>query len=74
MTPSLLGIPLKFVLRIAQRDHWQCHICGDVLQPNVPGLDRWQIDHDQARAKGGKNLIKNLRLAHARCNGEKADA
>lgn len=63
-------IPLWVLLRVAERDRWKCHICE---QGYIPG-DRWELDHDMALAKGGTNHIKNLRLAHKRCNRDKAAA
>jgi 5-methylcytosine-specific restriction endonuclease McrA len=63
-------IPTWLLLRIAERDHWICHICG---QGYIPG-DSWEVDHDIPRAKGGTNHIWNLRLAHRRCNRDKAAA
>lgn len=65
-----IKIPTWLLLRVAERDKWKCHICG---QGHIPG-ESWHIDHDKARAKGGTNHVKNLRLAHRRCNQAKSDA
>jgi hypothetical protein len=65
-----IRIPTWLLLRIAERDKWTCHICEQGYIPGQP----WVIDHDQALAKGGTNHVKNLRLAHKRCNLDKAAA
>ena len=65
-----IKIPAWLLLRVAERDKWVCHVCG---QGYIPG-DPWHIDHDKARAKGGTNHVRNLRLAHRRCNHGKSDA
>ncbi len=65
-----IKIPAWLLLRIAQRDKWKCHICGQGYMPGNP----WHIDHDKPRAKGGTNHVRNLRLAHKRCNQDKSAA
>jgi 5-methylcytosine-specific restriction endonuclease McrA len=65
-----ITIPAWLLLRIAQRDHWTCHICQQGWLPDDP----WQIDHDTPLAKGGTNHVRNLRLAHKSCNRGKAAA
>lgn len=65
-----IKIPPWLLLRVAERDKWKCHVCG---QGYISG-DPWHIDHDKPRAKGGTNHVKNLRLAHRRCNHGKSDA
>lgn len=65
-----LRFPTWLLLRIAERDKWTCHICEQGYIPGQP----WEIDHDKAVAKGGTNHVKNLRLAHRRCNRDKAAA
>lgn len=67
-----LPIPTWALLRIAERDRWSCHVCGDGYRP---GKDwRWEVDHDIALAKGGTNHIRNLRLCHRCCNRDISDA
>ncbi len=69
MTEGRVSIPLRYLLLIGHRDKWTCHVCG---QGYRPGDDyRWEVDHDQALAKGGRNLLSNLKLAHRCCNREK---
>lgn len=70
MKSSRPRLPIQAVLRIAQRDQWTCHVCKQKYMPS----DEWQIDHDVPLAKGGTNLVTNLRLAHASCNNAKSDA
>jgi 5-methylcytosine-specific restriction enzyme A len=63
-------LPARLRLRIAHRDGFRCHICG---QGYIRG-QAWEIDHDLPLAKGGTFHLRNLRLAHARCNREKGAA
>lgn len=65
-----LTIPIEYVLKIADRDRWRCHVCGLGYVP----ADPWEIDHDRALARGGQNLASNLRLAHRSCNRGKSYA
>lgn len=70
MKDKRLIFPQWVVLLIAQRDKYICHVCDEGWKPD----QRWTIDHDKARAKGGTNHFKNLRLAHHECNGLKSSA
>lgn len=70
MLSERLKIPDWALFRIAERDRWICHICHIGYVPNDP----WEIDHDMPLARGGTNLIKNLRLCHRTCNRDKAAA
>lgn len=71
MTAEHFPIPNWLLLRIAARDKWRCHICE---QGYLPGR-AWEIDHDVPIAKGGTNLVSNLRLCHDRpCNRDKGAA
>lgn len=70
MTEDVQIFPLVLRVRIAERDQWRCHICGQGYLPNDP----WEIDHDQARARGGTHHVRNLRLAHRSCNRGKGAA
>jgi len=65
-----IQIPAWLLLRIAQRDKWKCHICG---QGYIPG-HTWEIDHDRPKSKRGTEHVKNLRLSHGRCNRGKGAA
>lgn len=65
-----LRIPDWVLYRIAERDRWTCHVCQIGYIPQDP----WEVDHDIPRARGGTNHVKNLRLAHRRCNRDKAAA
>ena len=65
-----IRFPMWLLLRIAERDQWKCHVCGLGYIPGQP----WEIDHKRAIAKGGTNHVRNLRLAHRRCNRMKAAA
>ena len=65
-----IKFPLWAVLLVAVRDGWRCHICGLGHLPDNP----WELEHNLAIAKGGKNSFGNLRLAHRSCNREKSDS
>lgn len=70
MSDERLIVPQAVLFRIAERDRWTCHICGQGYLPNSP----WEIDHDIPLARGGTNHVKNLRLTHRDCNREKSTA
>ena len=61
-------LPLKYVLQIAARDKFTCHVC----EMGYNSQDPWEIDHVIPLARGGSNLLSNLRLAHKSCNRDKA--
>lgn len=65
-----LKVPMEYLLRIAARDRWTCHVCELGFKRNDP----WELDHDTPIARGGTNLMGNLRLAHRSCNNEKGIA
>jgi 5-methylcytosine-specific restriction endonuclease McrA len=67
---SQFPVPPWALFRIAERDHWTCHICQLGYIPNDP----WEIDHDRPLVKGGTHHVKNLRLSHRSCNRDKAAA
>lgn len=49
---------------IIERDGMTCGICGRPIL-SIKDID---IDHIQPISKGGKSVLGNLRVAHARCN------
>jgi RNA-directed DNA polymerase len=63
-------VPLKYVLRIAARDEFTCHVCEMGYNSNDP----WEIDHEIPLARGGTNHLSNLKLSHRSCNRDKADS
>lgn len=65
-----LQLPLDAVLRIAARDGWTCHVCGEGFISDDP----WEVDHDVAISRGGSNHLANLRLCHKSCNRDKGAA
>lgn len=65
-----LKVPIEWLLRIAARDSWLCHVCELGFKRNDP----WELDHDIALARGGTNLMSNLRLCHRSCNQDKGAA
>lgn len=61
--------------QLAERDGWICWLCGAAVDPDAP-LDaphRGTVDHVVPRSRGGATVPENLRLAHRRCNGRRAD-
>lgn len=63
-----LRLPMPAFLRIAERDGWTCHVCG----VGYMAADPWEIDHEIPVARGGRDLVSNLRLSHRSCNRDKA--
>lgn len=52
--------------QVLQRDGYRCQYCGAVTyHPH--------IDHVKPRSKGGKDTLRNLRVACERCNLRKSD-
>lgn len=48
---------------IAERDQWQCHLCGGVVTRSD-----WSLDHLVPVSRGGEHSRDNVALAHLRCN------
>jgi 5-methylcytosine-specific restriction endonuclease McrA len=55
-----------------------CHICGKAIDLNAPKSSRYQgweeglqLDHVIPLAKGGADLIANVKPAHGKCNATK---
>lgn len=67
MRSKRLKVPIEYLLRIAVRDRWKCHVCELGFMRNNP----WELDHDISLARGGTNLMSNLRLCHRSCNRDK---
>lgn len=65
-----LKVPMEYILRIASRDKWTCHVCDGGFRVTDP----WEIDHDIPLAQGGTNHLRNLRLCHRSCNRDKGAA
>lgn len=65
-----VAFPAEAVLRIAHRDGYRCHVCGQPQRIHDP----WEVDHDIALSRGGTNHESNLRLAHRSCNRDKGFA
>lgn len=60
---------------IAERDCWQCHICGMPVDQKIlwPDPKSPSLDHVLALSKGGIHDPSNVRLAHLGCNSSKGD-
>lgn len=56
------------------RDRWNCHICGNPIDPGLswPHPGSAVVDHIVPLSKGGSNDFRNLAAAHAKCNNSKA--
>jgi 5-methylcytosine-specific restriction endonuclease McrA len=61
-------------LKVAARDGWLCHLCGEPVDPAGQGEDAPSIDHVVPRSRGGSSRQENLRLAHKRCNNARGSA
>jgi len=46
-----------------------CYLCGN----KIKFFSQSTLDHVYPKARGGKNNIDNLRIAHFRCNKLKGD-
>jgi len=58
----------QIVETLKSRDGDSCFICKEEFVDESPTLDHWI-----PLAHGGRDEIENLRLAHRKCNTEKAD-
>ena len=61
-------------VKLAERDGWVCHLCGDPIDPSAKGGHQPTIDHLIPRSEGGSNAQENLKLAHRRCNQRRGNA
>ena len=59
--------------QLRERDGDNCWICGEPMDFTAPPHYKLAvtIDHVIPRAAGGRSLLKNLRLAHSKCNNRK---
>lgn len=55
---------------VADRDKWQCHLCGKYINPNAawPDGQSLSMDHVVPLSVGGRHSYANIRAAHLRCN------
>jgi hypothetical protein len=55
---------------LAERDGWSCWLCDGPIDPSLPRTlpGAASIDHVVPRSRGGTSDLRNLRLAHRRCN------
>lgn len=60
---------------LAERDGWVCWLCEQPIDPDavLGAPQRASIDHVVPKSRGGPTEPANLRLAHARCNGERGN-
>lgn len=56
-----------------EADDWigKCLICGGPLRFSARTGEGATVEHILARSLGGSNDLRNLGIAHPRCNGEK---
>lgn len=63
--------------RLYERDGWQCQLCLDPVDPDLPVSDPWSatLDHiePQSHALIPDHSDSNLRLAHRWCNSVRQD-
>lgn len=67
------GRTAKRRLRILERDHWKCQICGQRIPKRVrPGTPRYgTVDHLLPIIAHGSEAPTNLRAAHLSCNSRR---
>lgn len=59
---------------LAERDGWECHLCGAPLELAADGPMAITFDHLVPRSQGGGSALDNLALAHWKCNNERGNA
>ena len=60
---------------LGERDGWVCWLCDGAVDAEAPvgSPHAPTVDHVVPRSRGGATEPDNLRLAHRRCNGRRAD-
>jgi len=58
--------PSTVILALAERDGWDCHYCGETLDPYTATRD-----HKTPKARGGSNDLDNLVLSCEACQRRK---
>lgn len=62
---------------IYERDGWQCQLCGDAVDPDLPSSDPWAATLDHIECQSWvlipDHSPSNLRLAHRWCNSARGD-
>jgi 5-methylcytosine-specific restriction endonuclease McrA len=56
---------------LGQRDGWDCHLCGDLVEEKAGTAYEpfgATVDHVISIVEGGTHTWDNVRLAHRRCN------
>jgi hypothetical protein len=73
-----MSVRLRFVIveKLAARDGWRCHLCGERIVANTcsPNPRCPTIDHVVPKSKGGSDRLENLKLAHKECNQRRGNA
>jgi hypothetical protein len=57
-------------LRIFERMHGECHLCGGKIQVG----ERWELEHFVPLAIGGDDDENNIGVAHWKCHAKKTVA
>ncbi|MFI6432496.1 HNH endonuclease [Rhodococcus oryzae] len=79
------GVPaeLVFASDVFERDRWICHICNQVIPPELRTVrelgGKYEplapvVDHEKPLSKGGTHTLDNCRAAHWSCNARKYNA
>lgn len=57
-------------LVLAERDHWTCGLCQQLIDPGLdyPDPKSLSVDHITPLALGGHHIYANTRAAHLDCN------
>jgi 5-methylcytosine-specific restriction endonuclease McrA len=65
----------KVYAQVVARDGWWCHLCGDLIDPNLSRFDRMAMtmDHLIPVSLGGSDDPGNLRPAHRSCNSKRSN-
>jgi 5-methylcytosine-specific restriction endonuclease McrA len=60
---------------ILDRDGMICHLCGNPIDPLLPGNDAYGLTYDHVipLSKGGAHSMENIHPAHNSCNARKRD-
>lgn len=58
---------------VAERDDWQCWLCGDAIDKSLRWPNRYyrSIDHVVPLSRGGTHTYDNIRITHWICNVRK---
>lgn len=63
----------KQLMRLGRKEKWVCWLCGGRVRPLGEGPEAPTRDHVLPRSLGGRDSLRNYRLAHQGCNNKRGN-